>query len=106
MKRNEGHRKKQRGIGKTRGTVTHQQDGAIKLSFQGQLIFPVVSQHSNARKTPPSQPEASTWKPRRPSSFTLLPLIVPGPEEEAQGEAWTCPRSRNRSVQSPGVPAS
>lgn len=66
MKRKEGYRKKQRGV----GTVTHQQDGSIKLSFQGQLIFPVVTQHSSARKTPPSQSEASTWLP---GPLTLAP---------------------------------
>ncbi|EDL93039.1 rCG22049 [Rattus norvegicus] len=57
MKRKGGYRKKQRRV----GTVTHQQGGSIKLSFQGQLIFPVVTQHSSARKTPPSPSEASTW---------------------------------------------
>lgn len=46
--------------------------------IQGQLIFPVISQPSNVRKAPPSQPEASTWKPRLPELTHLCPSLCLG----------------------------
>lgn len=100
--KDEGHRKKRRETGKTGGTVTHQQDGAIQVSSQGQLIVPVISQHSNVRKTPPSQPEASTWKPRLPKLAHPCPSLCLG-RKRRHAERQGLARGHRAEADSPQV---
>lgn len=91
--RKEGHRKKQRGRGKAltiRRPITHWQDSPCPGVSPGQAHLPIISQHRDARKAPPSQPGPSALETSGPVESPGPPIIVPGRKlrpREGQGLA-------------------